>query len=240
MGSLAGKSILVSGGGRGLGAAICRELAQAGAQVAVADVNGESARKLAEAIEAEGGRACALTLDVRRSESVRDAVAGVCERFGALDALVNNAGTDVTQSLENLTEEDWRRVLETNLDGPFLSCKHALPHLKAAKGSIVNICSTAARRCWPNASAYHASKWGLLGLSHALHAELRPAGVKVTALIAGGMKTPFLLDRFPDIDPDTLQDPSNVARTVRFVLEMPAESVIPEIMVLPMRETSWP
>jgi short-subunit dehydrogenase len=107
-------------------------------------------------------------------------------------------------------------------------------------GHIINIISTAAKRAWPNASGYHASKWGLLGLSHALHTEARPHGVKVTALVAGGMRTPFLLDRFPDIDESTLQDPRNVAETIRFVLSQPAETVIPEVMVLPMRETSWP
>src|SRR6476646_2590861 len=104
----------------------------------------------------------------------------------------------------------------------------------------VNIVSTAAKRAWANASAYHASKWGLLGLSHALHVEARPHGVKVTAVVAGGMRTPFLLDRFPDLDPGVLQDPANVAETVRFVLTQPDETVIPEVMVIPMRESSWP
>ncbi len=89
-------------------------------------------------------------------------------------------------------------------------------------------------------AAYHASKWGLLGLSHALHVEARPHRVKVTAVVAGGMRTPFLLDRFPDLDPGLLQDPKNVAETVRFVLTQPRETVIPEVLVLPMRETSWP
>jgi NADP-dependent 3-hydroxy acid dehydrogenase YdfG len=107
-------------------------------------------------------------------------------------------------------------------------------------GHIVNIISTAAKRTWANASAYHASKWGLLGFSHALHVEARPHGVKTTAVVAGGMRTPFLLDRFPDIDVDTLQDPRNVADTVRFILTQPAETVIPEVMVIPMTETSWP
>ncbi|HSJ56902.1 MAG TPA: SDR family NAD(P)-dependent oxidoreductase, partial [Anaerolineae bacterium] len=93
---------------------------------------------------------------------------------------------------------------------------------------------------WANASAYHASKWGLRGLSYALHVEGRPHGIKVTSVIAGGMKTPFILDRFPDVDPDTLQDPANVAQTVRFLLSTPAETVIPEVMVIPMKETSWP
>jgi short-subunit dehydrogenase len=107
-------------------------------------------------------------------------------------------------------------------------------------GQIINIASTAAKRAWPNASVYHASKWGVLGLSHALHAELRPHKIKVTAVIAGGMRTPFLLDRFPDIDVSTLQDPLNVAMAVKSVLLLPEQTVIPEIMVLPMQETSWP
>ena len=112
--------------------------------------------------------------------------------------------------------------------------------LKQGSGHIINIASTASRRTWSNASAYHASKWGLLGLSHALHAELRPRRIKVSAIIAGGMRTPFLLDRFPNIDPGVLQDPADVAEAVKFVLCQPDETVIPEVMVIPMRETSWP
>jgi NAD(P)-dependent dehydrogenase (short-subunit alcohol dehydrogenase family) len=121
---------------------------------------------------------------------------------------------------------------------------HASP--LAAPGSIdcggqnVYVPSTAAKRAWPNASAYHASKWGLLGLSHALHAELRPHGIRVTAVVAGGMRTPFLLDRFPDLDPTHLQDPASVAQAIRHALLLPRESVIAELTVLPMQETSWP
>jgi short-subunit dehydrogenase len=111
---------------------------------------------------------------------------------------------------------------------------------KQGRGQIVNIVSTAAKRVWANATAYHASKWGLLGLSHALHVEGRKHNIKVTAVVSGGMRTPFILDRFPDTDPGVLQDPRTVAETIRFVLTLPDESVIPEIMVLPMRETSWP
>jgi short-subunit dehydrogenase len=115
------------------------------------------------------------------------------------------------------------------------------PHLRGrGRGHIVNVVSTAAKRAWANASAYHASKWGLLGLSHALHVEGRAVGIKVSAVVAGGMRTPFLLDRFPDLDPGLLQDPANVAETIHFVLTQPDETVIPEVMVLPMRETSWP
>jgi NAD(P)-dependent dehydrogenase (short-subunit alcohol dehydrogenase family) len=166
-------------------------------------------------------------------------MASLRERFGRLDALVNNAGIDRTTSVAELEGADWDLIVRTNLTGPFLMVKHALT-LMPRGGHIVNICSTASKRTWPNAAAYHATKWGLLGLSHALHAELRAQGIKVSAVVAGGMRTPFLLDRFPDIDPQVLQDPIDVARTVRFVLSQPEGTVIPEVMVLPMRESSWP
>jgi NAD(P)-dependent dehydrogenase (short-subunit alcohol dehydrogenase family) len=239
-GGVAGKSIFVTGGASGLGAALCHALAQAGAKVMVADLQLERAQELAAGLRQQQGQAQAVVCDVGDPDSVRNALAATVETWGGLDVLINNAGTDKTLSVEELEIADWNRVLATNLSGPFLMSKFALPHLKASGGQIINIASTAAKRAWPNASAYHASKWGLLGLSHAMHAELRPQGIKVTAVIAGGMRTPFLLDRFPDIDIETLQDPANVAAAVLSVLQLPASTVIPEIMVLPMRESSWP
>lgn len=234
---LSGKVVLVTGGARGLGAAVCENLAGAGARVVCGDVRSELAGQAVGAVA--GVRA--VRLDVSDWASVQATVDDILQHEGRIDALVNNAGIDVTQSVEELSVDDWQRVIATNLSGPFLLCKAVLPHMRAQGGGrIVNIVSTAAKRTWPNASAYHASKWGLLGLSHALHVEARPYRVKVTALIAGGMRTPFLLDRFPDIDVNTLQDPRSVAHSVRFVLTQPAETVIPELMVLPMTETSWP
>ncbi|WP_434415986.1 SDR family oxidoreductase [Nannocystis pusilla] len=165
----------------------------------------------------------------------------IVARHGRFDVLVNNAGTDKTLAVDELSVDDIDRVLAVNLRGPFVLSRAAFPQLRAQGGGyIVNIVSTAAKRAWQNASAYHASKWGLLGLSHALHVEGRPFGIKVTALLAGGMRTPFILDRFPDTPITNLQDPRNVAETIRFLLAMPGESVIPELMVVPMRETSWP
>ena len=164
----------------------------------------------------------------------------VKRRSGRLDALVNNAGIDKTTGIDSLEVGQWDAIIRTNLRGPFLLAKFALPMLRESRGDIVNVASTAAKRGWPNASAYHASKWGLLGLSYALHAELREQRVRVTAVIAGGMRTPFLLDRFPDLDPAKLQDPRDVARAVRFALTQPRESVVAEITVLPVQETSWP
>jgi NAD(P)-dependent dehydrogenase (short-subunit alcohol dehydrogenase family) len=224
MSELAGKCAFVTGGAGGLGAAICAELSRAGATVVAADLKGSATR-----------------VDLTDDQAVAAALDGVVKRYGRLDILVNNAAIDVTLPIDDLTIAQWDAVTRVNLRAPFVLSKHAARLMKAQGGGhIVNIASTASKRAWPNASAYHASKWGLLGLSHALHAELRPHRIKVSAVVAGGMRTPFLLDRFPGIDPQVLQDPANVAATVRFVLSMPEESVIPEIMVLPMRETSWP
>ncbi len=235
------KIALVTGGGRGLGAAVCRTLGAAGATVVCADIREDLARETADGIEGAGGRAVAMRLDVRRWPEVRHAVEETASIYGRLDILVNNAAIDVTLPVEELSVEDWDRILGTNLNGPFLLCKAALPIMKRQGGGhVVNVTSTAAKRAWPNASAYHASKWGLLGLSHALHAEWRGYNIKVTAVVSGGMRTPFLLDRFPDIDINTLQDPENVAETVRFVVTQPRETAIAEITVLPMTETSWP
>ncbi|MFL5682724.1 MAG: SDR family oxidoreductase [Chloroflexota bacterium] len=237
---LSGRVVLVTGGGSGLGAATAQVLAEAGMHVAIGDVaDGRTAT--ADAIRQDGGSAIPLHLDVTDGASARDGIAAIVERFGRLDVLINNAGVDKTAGFEELSLEDWDRILAVNLRGPVVMTRAALPALRASgHGHIVNIASTAAKRAWENASAYHATKWGLLGLSHALHTEGRRVGVKVTAVVAGGMRTPFLLERFPDLDPGLLQDPRNVAETIRFVLEQPAETVIPEVTVLPMRETSWP
>lgn len=238
---LTGKVALVTGGGRGLGECICRTLAAAGAAVIAADLRPEMVETLARQLRDQGVQAQGMRLDVGDEQDAERVVKETIDRFGRLDVLVNNAGTDVTLSVEDLSFADFDRVLRTNLRGPFVMSKVAFPRMRErGRGHIVNVVSTAAKRTWANASAYHASKWGLLGLSHALHVEGRTHGIKVTAVIAGGMRTPFILDRFPDTPLDVLQDPKNVAETIRFVLTQPAESVIPEVMVIPMRETSWP
>jgi len=238
---LSGKVALITGGGRGLGEAVCRTLAKAGAVVIPADIREDLAEGVAAAIRGQGGRAAAFRLDVTAEDEAAAAIREVISTFDRLDILVNNAAIDLTVPVSELSVADWDRIMAVNLRGPFVMAKYALAEMsRQGKGHIVNIASTAAKRAWPNAAVYHASKWGLLGLSHALHAEVRAQRIKVTAIVAGGMRTPFLLDRFPDIDPGVLQDPANVAETIRFVLEQPDETVIPEVMVLPMRETSWP
>lgn len=237
--SLAGKVVLVTGGGSGLGAAISQVLADAGADVAICDIYEEKATRHAESLNGSSGRIHPMCFDVGDPAAAERGIANVIGKFGRIDVLINNAGTDMTLPISELTTDQWLRVINTNLNGPFFLAKYAAEHMqKAGSGHIINISSTAAKRAWPNASAYHASKWGLLGLSHALHSELRSQNIKVTAVVVGGMRTPFLLDRFPDLDINKLQDPIDAARAVVSVLTQ--ESVIAEITILPMQESSWP
>jgi NAD(P)-dependent dehydrogenase (short-subunit alcohol dehydrogenase family) len=239
--ALDGRVVLVTGGARGLGEAIVRRLARSGADVVAGDVRTDLAEATASSVRDGGGRAEALALDVTDAPSAEAVVRSVADRHGRLDVLVNNAGIDVTAPFEEISVEDWDRILGVNLRGPVVMSRAVFGVMREQGGGhIVNVVSTAAKRAWPNASAYHASKWGLLGFSHALHTEARPLGIKVSAVVAGGMRTPFLLDRFPDLDPGVLQDPANVADAIRYVLLQPDETVIPELMVIPMRETSWP
>ena len=241
MQELTGKIALVTGGAQGLGAAICRTLAASGVITIVADIREDQAERVAAEIGAEGGKAIAMRLDITDEHQILSTVEKIISQHGQLGILINNAGTDLTVPIEDLAIEDWDRILAVNLRAPFVLSKAVISHMKQRQsGHIVNIASTAAKRAWANASAYHASKWGLLGFSHALHVEARPHKVKVTAVIAGGMQTPFILDRFPDTPLENLQDLKNVADTIRYILTQPAETVIPEVMVVPMRETSYP
>lgn len=159
--SLAGRTAFVTGGGRGLGAAICGELARAGAHVVVADLDEARARGVAERLARDGARAVPLGVDVGDETSVRHAFDAARESLGDIDVIVNNAAIDVTAAIDDVSVDAWRQVLTTNLFGPYLLCHAAVPMMKArGRGHIVNIASTAAKRAWPNASAYHATKWG--------------------------------------------------------------------------------
>lgn len=233
------KLALVTGAGQGLGFAIAEMLASEGATVLAADMFRDKAMGAAEKLRAAGHSAQGVWLDVCDRSMVEQVMSDIEDDYGVLHILVNNAGTDKTVSVDGMTLDDFERIIHTNLVGPFALTKLAFP-LMTNGGHVINITSTAAKRAWANATAYHASKWGLLGLSHALHVEGRAKNIKVTAVVAGGMRTPFILERFPDTPPDVLQDPKNVAATIKFILSMPEGTVIPEVLVVPTKETSWP
>ena len=242
MSELKGKTAVVTGGARGLGAAVTLELADAGADVVILDIREDTARTfMADAPLRIKSNLHFLLCDVTSPPEVTAMLDRILVQFGAIDVLVNNAAIDKTAPIGEIDPKEWDRIITTNLSAPFYLTRAVFPIMaEKGGGAVINIASTASKRAWEYASAYHASKWGLLGLSYALHTEGRRHNIRVTAVVCGGMRTPFLLDRFPDISLDKLQDPANVAKTIRFVLNMPAGSVIPEVMVLPMKETSFP
>jgi NAD(P)-dependent dehydrogenase (short-subunit alcohol dehydrogenase family) len=148
-------------------------------------------------------------------------------------------------AVEEMSVERWDRIIGVNLRGPFLISRAVFPLMRAnGGGHIVNVSSTAGVRAWGNAAAYHASKWGVIGFSRGLGVEGREANIRVTTIIPGGMRTHWF-DSFPEQgipmpDESNLQDPCNVARTILFAVQMPADSALQEVIVTPMRETSWP
>ncbi len=239
--SLEGKVAIVTGAGSGLGEATASALAQAGAAVAAVDLRREQVEKVAARLRETGGRALALEADVSDPAHVSRAVEGVIQSFGGVDYLINNAGTDYVLPIAEMTIEQWDRVIAVNLRGAFLFTKAVLPVMqRRGGGHIVNVASTAAKRAWANAAAYHASKWGLLGFTRAVGVEGRPHGIKATALVPGGMRTHFFDQLDPPPDSSNLQDPDNVARVILFVLSQPAECAVQEVIVTPLTETSWP
>ena len=173
--SLSGKSALVTGGAKRIGRAIALSLAQAGADVTITyRTSADDAVETVDAIEQLGRRGYALDCDVRSEHSVRGAVAGAVAEHGRLDILVNNAALFETAALDTLSVEQWDAVFETNTRGPFLVAREALPHLRAARGHIVNIGSLGGLRAWAGHAHYCASKAALHMLTQAMAKAFAP------------------------------------------------------------------
>jgi NAD(P)-dependent dehydrogenase (short-subunit alcohol dehydrogenase family) len=247
--TLTGKVALVTGAGSGLGEATARALAATGCSVACVDINEQASARVANEIaqrqESTGTAALPLQCDVSDAAAVAATVAAVNERLGRLDIVVNCAAVDYTYSVEEMSLEQWDRAVAINLRAPFLFAKAAFPIMREQGGGhIVNIGSTAGLRAWANTSVYHATKWGLMGLGRGLGVEGRGAGIRVTTIIPGGMRTHFF-DRFkeqgiPMPDPEKLQEPATVANAIVFALQVPPESSVQELLITPLDETSWP
>ncbi|MFI9004725.1 SDR family oxidoreductase [Streptomyces sp. NPDC053541] len=238
-----GRQALVTGGARGLGAAIVRRLAATGTTVLVADVRQEQAKELCESLLAEGFRARPVGLDVRDPEAVGELFGDLDAAGEPVDVLVNCAAVDVTKSVSELTAEEITRVITTDLLGPMYLCREAFRRMAdRGGGHIVNILSTAALRTWTEAGPYAAAKTGLRAFTHTLFQEAQRdcPGIGVTGVVAGGMETPFIMERFPDTDTALLQSPDVVADAVMYALSVPAGSAAAELVVVPRREVSWP
>ncbi len=192
---LSGQTALVTGAARGIGEAIARRLASAGARVAVSDIDLEGARLVAASINVQAGpQAFAVYLDVTHYGSVTAAVAEVLDRTGRLDVLVNNAGiAGRAAPLWEQTDEDWHRVLAINMTGVFYCCRAVIPHMRERRyGRIVNIASIAGKEGNPNMTAYSASKAGVIGFTKALAKEVALEGICVNAVTPAVVQTPIL------------------------------------------------
>ena len=186
-----GRVALVTGAGGGLGAALARRFAEEGAAVVVADLRPEAAEDVTAAIRAIGGVALPLRLDVAEEQGWASAVERVEQVFGRLDVLVNNAGMIMRRGVATQTLDGWRRMLDVNLTGAFLSLRAFAPLLAArGGGAVVNIASTAGLTAHGDA-AYTASKWGLRGLTRAAALEFVARGIRVNAVCPATIDTPL-------------------------------------------------
>ncbi len=185
---------LVTGGGSGIGEATAKLLAREGACVAVADIDYEAAQRVTEEIRAAGGEAHAHALDVRCEASWKSTLEGMAKRSGRVRVLVNNAGVSFAGDVRETSFDEWRRVHAVNLDGVFLGTREAIRMMSGHGGGvIVNVASQSGMDVYPGASAYAASKAGVIQLSKvaAKECEVAGSGVRVHFIAPGGVKTPL-------------------------------------------------
>jgi NAD(P)-dependent dehydrogenase (short-subunit alcohol dehydrogenase family) len=223
-------AFIVTGAASGLGLAIAKAIGGAGGTPIGFDVN-----KGTESIELE-------TVDVSDREAVNRAVSSIAERHGGLSGVVANAGVDACGRFLDVPADAWERVIRVNLIGTANIVRAALPYLVSNRGRVVTVASTLGLRAVSDATAYCASKFGVVGFTRALATEL--AGeVPVTLLIPGGMHTHFFDGRDEKYKPGAdakLNRPEDVAQTVVFALSQPPGCEIREMLVCPSTETSWP
>ena len=223
-------TVLVTGGASGLGAAVAAAVRDEGGTPVVLDVK-----------EPPDGLAFER-VDLGRARETEAAVRRIADERGGLDAVVTAAGIDACGDLGDVEGDAWDRVVAVNLLGTAAVVRAALPYLERSRGRVVTVASTLGVRALPAATAYCASKFGVVGFTRALAAETGDR-VGVTLLLPGGMQTPFFDDRPEEFKPaadQLLNRPEDVARTVLFALRQPPGCELRELVVVPATEPSWP
>jgi NAD(P)-dependent dehydrogenase (short-subunit alcohol dehydrogenase family) len=223
-------TVLITGGSSGLGAAVVAAVQNEGGNPVVLDL-----KRPPDGVAFEH-------VDLSRPREAEDAVRRVAEAHHGLDAVVTAAGIDACGDLADVAPDAWDRVIAVNLLGTAAVVRAALPYLERVRGRVVTVASTLGIRALPAATAYCASKFGVVGFTRALAAETGDC-IGVTLLIPGGMQTPFFDDRPDEFKPSAdqrLNRPEDVARSVIFALRQPAGCELREVLVAPATEPSWP
>ena len=228
------KTALVTGGTKGIGRAIAESLVRAGAQVTITARNEKEITTTVSELK-KLGTAAGYVCDVRDYEQVKSVFSTIAKEFGGLDILINNAGVGIFGSVESMSVDDFRAVLETNVFGVFYCCHEAIPLMKQRGGGyIINISSLAGANPHAEMAAYNASKFGLNGFSEALMQEVRHDGIKVSYIMPGSVNTAFGGDE-PSNEKSWQLQPDDVAQVVMNLLSYPDRALPSRIEIRPSR-----
>jgi 3-oxoacyl-[acyl-carrier protein] reductase len=232
---LSGSVALVTGGSRGIGRAIALRLAVLGSSVAICGRDATALKSVSSELELRAPRVFAHAADVTRSSDVATLIKKTETVLGPISILVNNAGIGVFGPAHEKSEEDWDRVLNTNLKSVFLVSRAVAPSMIGRKrGDIINISSLAGRNAFAGGGLYCASKWGVQGLSACMAEDLREHGIRVSVICPGSVATEFS-GRGPK-DPSKALTPDDVAHAVAMVVTQSPQSFLSEIHVRPLRK----
>lgn len=216
-GRFAGRVILITGAGRGIGEAVARRLATEGASLVLADLDGERLEHVARTLRDTGAEAMTAAVDAGSASAIDALIETAAGRFGRIDGAVPCAGIARAAPAEDMDDATWRAVLDLNLSGVFYACRAAgRVMLRQGRGAIVNIASITAKGGQPGRANYAASKWGLVGLTKTLAVEWGHRGIRVNAVAPNGVDTPMIRDGLPaDFVADVMLDRTPLARLAR-------------------------
>jgi 3-oxoacyl-[acyl-carrier protein] reductase len=234
--AVSGQVAVVTGAGRGIGAAIAEKLASLGATVVLCGRTEKPLRDTASRISANAGNAQVKTCDVGNLDSVQEFADWVSKTLGRVDVLVNNAGIGAFSGpLHEMTPEAWEKVLNTNLRGIFYCIRSFAPMMIAAKsGHIINISSLAGKNALPNGAAYAASKWGLNGLSYSVAEELRAHKIRVSVVCPGSVDTELSPHEGKNLN--KMLKPDDVAHVVGMLVQQAPQSFVSEVLIRPTQK----
>lgn len=234
MNQLKDKVAYITGGSKGIGYGIAHVLLEEGMRVAITSRSIKAAQEAASSLTNDDSRILAIESDVSSMASEKKAVQQVADHFGQLDVLVANAGVGHFGPVDQLSEEDWKDTIDTNLTGVFNSVKAGIDALKKTEGYIITIASLAGTNFFENGAAYNASKFGLVGFTQAIMLDLRKYGIKVTTIMPGSVTTHFAGHTPSEEDAWKIQ-PEDIGQMIRDILQLNPRTLPSKIEVRPSK-----